>query len=161
MANDAQRYDAARASSVTKQDVQVAGGKTRSGLVLAADSTQQSRGLPGQSHRRDTGPHQDSSNPLRPPAAGRQPSGGHAPAGHRPAGGNTRLVDNHGDLTAPYGNSWEASPILAETPSAWVTLSHRSWMNTVQAGPHPQFPNRARPIQTGHSKCRYPPKASA
>ena len=35
-------------------------------------------------------------------------------------------MDNHGNLTAAYGHSWEASPILAETPGAWVTLSHRS-----------------------------------
>ena len=35
-------------------------------------------------------------------------------------------LDNHGDLTAAYGNSCEASPILAETPGAWLTLPHRS-----------------------------------
>ena len=38
---------------------------------------------------------------------------------------STRLLDNHGDLTAPYGNSCEASPVLAGTPGAWVTLPHR------------------------------------
>ena len=58
-ANDPQRYDAPRASSVTRQDVKDL-GENRNYL-------------------------------LHTPAAGRQPTRGHAPAGGRPAGGGTRL----------------------------------------------------------------------
>ena len=46
VANDAQRYDAARASSVTKQDVQEL-GENPERLVLAADSTRESRDFLG------------------------------------------------------------------------------------------------------------------
>ena len=42
VANDPQRYDAPRASSVTRQDVQDL-GETPERLVLAADSAQESR----------------------------------------------------------------------------------------------------------------------
>ena len=82
--------------------------------------------LPEWVNRRDADPRRKSGHPLLHLIAGGQPTGRHAPAGNRPAGGSARLVDNHGDLPAAYGNSCEASPILAGTPGAWVTLSHRS-----------------------------------
>ena len=36
-------------------------------------------------------------------------------------------LDNHGDLTAAYGNSCEASPILAETPHKWAVGTTFEW----------------------------------
>ena len=69
------------------------GGADAGEVVLAADSTRGEQGLPGHNRRRDTGLHQDSNHLLRAPATGRQPSGGHAPAGNRPAGGGARLKE--------------------------------------------------------------------
>ena len=90
-ANDPQRYDAARERSLTRQDMQEL-GKTGAPRPGRRQDYREQR-LPGQSHRRDTGPHQESSHLLRPPAAGRQPPGRHAPAGDRPAGRGARLKE--------------------------------------------------------------------
>ena len=92
VANALRRYDDAREYSLIRQDVQEPRGRPGAPGPGGGQHPAEQR-LPGQSHRRDTGPHQDSSNPLRPPAAGRQPSGGHAPAGHRPAGRGARLKE--------------------------------------------------------------------
>ena len=123
--NDPQRYDAAHEHSLTRRDVQEI-REIPERFVLAAGWHSKDQTLPRQNHHRDTGPRRKSGRPLLHPSAGGQSPGGQAPAGNRPAGGSTSLMDNHGNLTAAYGHSWEASPILAETPGAWVTLSHRS-----------------------------------
>ncbi len=70
-------------------------------------------------------------------------------------------MDNHGDLTAPLWQFMGGIPNTCRNPNPVGNIVPSLLMNTVQAGPHPQFPNRARPIQTGHSKFRYPPKALA
>ena len=88
VANDPQRHDEAREHRLTRQDLQ----KVREipeRFVLTAES----REFLGrfiteiQVHAGKGG------RPLLHPAAGRQPSGGHAPAGNRPAGGGARLKE--------------------------------------------------------------------
>ena len=125
VANDPGRYDEAREHRLTRQDLQEL-RENPERFVLATGRTSEAREFLGrfipeiQVHAEKAVICYSIPRPEDSPLAGMRQTG------NRPAGGSARLVDNHGNLPAPYGHSREASPILAETPGAWVTLPHRS-----------------------------------
>ena len=125
VADDPGRYDEAREHSLTRQDLQEV-REIPERFVLAAGGAPRTRHFLGrittgiQIHAARAVIHYSIPLPEDSPLAGMRRQEIDLPEEI------LALVDNHGDLTAPQGNSWEASPILAETPGAWVTLSHRS-----------------------------------